>query len=124
MVWKQKFYGVKIKAIEHMTKKKLYLIEKKINSIKQDIMKIGEMRPGSLTKQYKNSKDKIGAFYQLSYTYKMKSKTEYVRPQFAKDIKNQIKNYKRFKKLIENWIDLAIDHSKLKKDIAKRIDLK
>jgi hypothetical protein len=31
------------------------------------------MRPGLLTKQYKNSKEKIGGYYQISYTYKMQT---------------------------------------------------
>jgi hypothetical protein len=49
----------------------------------------------------------------------MKSHTEYVRPAFVKQIKIQIVNYKRFKKLIETWVKLAIDHSKKKMAIAK-----
>jgi hypothetical protein len=62
-----------------MADNKLIRIEKQIAGIKKELMEIGEMRPGSLSQQYKNPKDKTGAFYQLSYTYKMKSKTEYVR---------------------------------------------
>jgi len=45
------------------------------------------MRPGSLTKQRRNAKEKKWGFYQLSYTYKMKSKTEYVRSPHADDLK-------------------------------------
>jgi hypothetical protein len=38
---------------------------------------IEEMRPGSLTKQYKDPKQQTGAYYQLSYTLDMKIRTEY-----------------------------------------------
>ena len=107
-----------------MTDKSLLKIEKQIDKIKQDLMDIGEMRPGSLTKQYRNAKEKKWGFYQLSYTYKMKSKTEYVRVPHVDDLKKQINTYKQFKTLIELWIDLSIEHSKIKMELANRYLLK
>jgi hypothetical protein len=56
-------------AEEYMTDKSLLKIEKQIDKIKQELIDIGEMRPGSLTKQYHNAKEKKWGFYQLSYTY-------------------------------------------------------
>jgi hypothetical protein len=91
-----------------MTNRKLLQIEKQITDIKQQLMDIGDMRPGSLTKQYKNPKDRKGGFYQISYTQKNKSKTEYVRPYHVKVLKTQIKSYKRWKMLVERWIELSI----------------
>ncbi len=102
-----------------MNNKELRQVEKRIEKIKQELQDIGEMRPGSLTRQYRSPKDKVGPCYQISYTYKMKSHTEYVRPAFVKQIKSQIANYKRFKKLMEQWIKLGIEHSKIKMAIAK-----
>ncbi len=107
-----------------MTDKKLLQIEKQIAAIKQQLMEIGEMRPGSLTKQYKNPKDKKGGFYQISYTQKNKSKTEYVRPYNIKVLKQQIRSYKKWKMLVERWIKLSIIYSKLKMDIANQAELK
>jgi hypothetical protein len=107
-----------------MTNRKLLQIEKQITDIKQQLMDIGDMRPGSLTKQYKNPKDRKGGFYQISYTQKNKSKTEYVRPYHVKVLKTQIKSYKRWKMLVERWIELSIIHSKLKMDIANQTKLK
>ena len=101
-----------------MTDKSLLKIEKQIDKIKQDLLDIGEMRPGSLTKQYRNAKEKKWGFYQLSYTYKMKSKTEYIRAPHVDDLKKQINTYKKFKTLIEMWIDLSIKHSKIKMELA------
>lgn len=107
-----------------MTDKSLLKIEKQIDKIKQDLLDIGEMRPGSLTKQYRNAKEKKWGFYQLSYTYKMKSKTEYVRAPHVDDLKKQINTYKKFKALVEKWIDLSIKHSKIKMELANRNLLK
>jgi hypothetical protein len=66
--------------------------------------------------QYHSPKDKKGAFYQLSYTHNMRSRTDYVRKEFVDDLKQQIKNYKRFKKLMKRWVDISIEYSKLKLD--------
>lgn len=72
-------------------------IEKKIAAVKQELMTIGETRPGSLTYQYQRRKEKKGGFYQVSYTYRMKSKTEYVKAEYVQDLKRQIATFKRFK---------------------------
>ena len=99
--------------------KRVLQIQRRIEKIKQQFQGVGEMRPGSLTRQYKKPKEKKGGFYQISYTYRMKSKTEYVRPEFIKDLKGQIVNFKKFKKLTQEWTDLAIELSILKIKIAK-----
>jgi hypothetical protein len=104
--------------------KKLDSIEKKIARIKEELERIGEMRPGSLTYQYQRPKEKKGGFYQISYTYRMKSKTEYVKAEFVKDLKKQIATYKRFKKLMQQWVDLAIQHSQIKIQLAKEGKIK
>jgi len=99
---------------------KLLKIERQIEEIKKELMGIGEMRPGSLTKQYRDATEKKWEFYQISYTHKMKSKTNYVRAYHVADVKEQIKTYKRFKKLVEKWIALAIEHSKIKMDLDNK----
>jgi hypothetical protein len=99
--------------------KKLDPIEKKIAGIKEELRRVGEMRPGSLTYQYQRPKEKRGGFYQISYTYRMKSKTEYVKAEFVQDLKGQIATFKRFKKLMQLWVDLAIRHSQIKIKLAK-----
>ena len=95
-------------------------IEKTIEKIKQELQTIQQMRPGSLTRQYHNPKDKTGAYYQLSYTHKMKSHTEYVRSEFVPKIRREISEYKRFRVLVNQWVELAIKHSKMQMDKAKR----
>ena len=102
-----------------MKKKRLHQIQNEIKRIKRELQEIGDMRPGSLTQQYRIPKEKIGPYYQLSYTHKMKSHTEYIRPMFIEEIREQIVEYKRFKKLVGKWIELGIEQSKLKMDIDK-----
>ena len=102
-----------------MKKKRLRQIQNEIKKIKRELQEIGDMRPGSLTQQYRIPKEKIGPYYQLSYTHKMKSHTEYIRPMFIEEIREQIVAYERFKKLVGKWIELGIEQSKLKMDIDK-----
>ena len=110
---------------------KTKLIEKKIKKIKEELLDLGELRPGSLSKQFnvcgkpscrckdpKNPK-KHGPYYQISYTRKGKSSSVFVRPESVKDIENQLANYKRLMQLVNLWIDLAIEHSKIKLDLIR-----
>lgn len=102
-----------------MKKKRLKQVEREIEKIKRELNRIGRMRPGSLTVQYRDPEKKIGPFHQISYTHHGKSRTEYVRPPFLKDIRAQINQYKKFRSLIERWVDLSIERSKLEIEIAK-----
>lgn len=103
-----------------MGQKTMAQIERRIARIKAALAKIGPLRPGSLTRQYKNPKEKSGPYWQISYTRAMKSRTEYVRQECVADIRKQIAAYKRFKSLTDEWIDLSIDASKLNMHIDKK----
>lgn len=95
-----------------MTDKRLNQIEQEIERIKTKLMKLKIFRPGSITEQYKNPKKKTGGYYQLNYMHRMESKSEYVRPGLIKALEKQTADYKKFKKLIERWIALGIEHSR------------
>ena len=102
-----------------MTNKRLAQIERRIDKVKVELAEMGEMRPGSLTRQYKDPESGSGPYYQLSYTLDMKSRTEYIRRECVSDIRRQIRNYKRFKKLNAEWIALSIEHSRLAMKLAR-----
>ena len=103
-----------------MTNKRLDEIRKRINRIKAELAAIDEMRPGSLTRQYKDPQNQSGSYYQLSYTRDMKSRTEYIARDCLRDIRRQIANYKRFKALSAEWIALSIEQSRLKMKLTRR----
>lgn len=94
-------------------KNRLKQIEKRIDRIRSELVKIDAMRPGSLTRQYKDPNNQTGAYYQLSYTLDMRSRTEYIRKEWVSEIRRQIKQYKRYKQLNAEWVSLSIEHSKL-----------
>jgi len=103
-----------------MRANRTYQVNEQVKKIKEELNGIGAMRPGTLTCQYKVPQKEVGLYWQLSYTRKMKSHTEYIRPPFVQEIRQQIAVYKRFKKLVDRWVDLAIEDSRLKMQEAKR----
>jgi len=102
-----------------MSETRIRQIEQRIDRIKEGLRKIGPMRPGSLTRQYRDPENGTGAFWQISYTRQMKSRTEYVRKEWVPEIRRQIATHKRFKRLVDQWIDLSIEQSQLIMKIAK-----
>ncbi len=102
-----------------MSRKRIQQIERRIARIKEELQTMEPMRPGSLTRQYKDPENRDGAYWQISYTRHMKSRTEYVRKEWVAEVRKQIATHKRFKRLIDQWIDLGIEHSQLAMQIAK-----
>lgn len=96
-----------------MNAQRLATIEKEIEVIKARIAEIGVVRPGSLTRQYKDPKNRRGAYYQISYTHRMRSRTAYVRPDSLAAVRRQIRDYKTLKRLVERWVALGIEYSGL-----------
>lgn len=106
-------------------KKKVRDIERQIEKIKRELVAIGDLRPGSLSKQYNvcgtpgckckaTPPQKHGPYYQLSFSRKGKSSTRFVKKDDVSTVKKQLQNYKRLKKLVDQWIDLAADLSTLR----------
>ena len=102
-----------------MTTTKIKNLEKKIEKKRALIAALGSMRPGSLTKQYRNSKEKTGEFYQLSYTHLSRSRSELVRPDHVKIIRDELKEYQKHKKLCGELLELSIELSKAKLKLLK-----
>ena len=103
-----------------MTNERLDEIRKRIDRIKAELAALDDMRPGSLTRQYKDPQNQSGPYYQLSYTREMKSRTEYIARDCLREVRRQIANYKRFKALSAEWIALSIERCRLKMKLARR----
>jgi len=90
------------------------------------------MRPGALSEQYNvcgkpncKCKDprrpqKHGPYYQLSYTHQGKSTTEFVKRDMLDEVRQQLANYARFRKLTNEWVDLSVRTAKLRKTQSRR----
>jgi hypothetical protein len=96
-----------------MSERRMRQIERRIERIKQALQEIGPMRPGSLTRQFQDPEERAGAYWQISYTRHMRSRTEYVRREWVAQTRRQIATYKRFKRLVDEWVDLGIERAQL-----------
>ena len=99
--------------------KSLKSFDRQIQHIQSQVAKLGPMRPGTLTRQYRQPERQQGAYYQLSYTYQMKSHTEYVTKCEVVAVRKEIAVYQRYKKLTAQWIDLALQRSRLRLRLAR-----
>ncbi len=75
---------------------------------KAQLAQLGPMRPGSLSLQYRDPVKKTGAFWQLSYTHNMRSRSRHVRAVELAEIKPLLSNFKRFRQLVDRCVDLSV----------------
>jgi hypothetical protein len=97
-----------------MTSKHLAQLDQRIEKIKAELKAIDAMRPGTLTRQFKDPKARTGAYYQLSFTLDMKSRTDYIPRPYLEQVRREVATYKRFKALTAAWIALSIERSRLR----------
>jgi len=107
--------------LSYMRNKKLDILEINISKIKNDILNLGNLRPGSVSKQIAGGPaKKPREYWQISYTHKMRSRTEYIRDEFVAQIKAETNEYKKFKKLVEKLIKFSIQLSKENIEFLKK----
>ena len=107
-------------------------IQRKIERLKQPLGKMGPMHPGSLGQQYNvcgkpdcRCKDprrphKHGPYYQLSFTWRGKSSTRFVRPEQVAEMRQKVARYKRFRELVNRWVDLEVEREGVEREREKR----
>jgi len=95
-------------------------IARRLAHLRAVLAALGPMHPGSLSRQYnvcgragcrcKDAKRprKHGPYYQLSYTWRGKSTTRFVRAPQVGALRAKLANYRRFRGLVNEWVDLAI----------------
>jgi len=88
-------------------------IEAGIACIKKNLMELGRMHPGSLSKQ---KRSRGGEYNQLSYSHRGKGHTKYVRPEDVPELMQELENYRRFRKLTRRWVELEIESAKLRRE--------
>jgi hypothetical protein len=105
--------------------KRIPTLEAQIETLKQDLASLGDLRPGSLSQQYNvcgnpkcRCKDdpprKHGPYYQLSFTRKGRSRTKFIKKPHVPMVEEHLKNYTRLRTLIDQWIGLSTELCQLK----------
>lgn len=84
-----------------------------------ELARLGPMRPGSLSQQYKDPAAKTGAYWQLSYTHNMRSRSRYVRPAELARTKALLATFKRFRRLVDRCVDLSVHIADRQSDLLR-----
>ena len=88
--------------------------EKRIRALLAGMARLGAMRPGTLTVQYRNPAEKKTPFHQLSYTHKGRSRSEYVRPENLSAVRREVETFRKFRLLVEEVTELSLEASRLR----------
>jgi hypothetical protein len=103
-------------------------LQRRIREIRRELADLGPMRPGSLSEQYNvcgtpgcRCKDpkkpqKHGPYYHLNYTWRGRSRTEFVKAEDVDAVREQLADYKRFRALCTEWVDVSLELAKLRKE--------
>jgi uncharacterized protein YukE len=109
-------------------------IQHQIEAVKKQLAELGSMHSGSLSEQYnvcgnpgcrcKDPKDpqRHGPYYQLSYTWRGKSSTRFVRQEGVAKMREKVSNYKRFRELVNECVDLSLELEQAERAQAKDAD--
>lgn len=116
------YFYLRLDAMTTQKSRKVKQLEGRIERIKEELWRLGPMRPGSISRQYRNPQERKTPYYQISYTYRMKSRTEYLRRENLAEVRREVANFKRFRKLIEQWTDLALELSQTKSRLGLHSD--
>ena len=112
------------------TNQSIQNLETRIAQVKRQLQAQGPMRPGSLSRQYNvcgkpgcRCKDpkhprRHGPYYQLNYVYRGKKTSKFIRREVLKQVQAELANYKRFRRLTEQWIGLALNLAQVKEKMA------
>ena len=108
--------------VMHMRRESL---EARIAKIKEEIAALGDLHPGALSQQFNicgnprcrcktEPAARHGPYYQLSYAWRRKSTTRFVRKENLAEVMRQVKNYRRLRHLVDRWVTLAMQLSRLR----------
>ena len=111
--------------------KKARSLEQRIEHVKQQLTALGDLRPGTISEQYNvcgnpgcrckaDPPQKHGPYSQLSWTRKRKSKTRFIRSSELASVQAQVENYERLQALVDEWIELSIQLTDLKREPAAK----
>lgn len=111
-------------------------LEERIQRIKTQLASLGDMRPGSLSRQYNvcgkagcrckdpQNPQRHGPYYQLSWVHRGKSTTQFIRRPFLPQVRAEIASYNRFRKLTDQWVNLSLRIAQAKLLAARKAQAK
>ena len=95
-------------------------LEAEIGNIQKELLALGPMHPGSISNQYQvcgragcrcgdpKHPQRHGPYHKLAYVYRGRPVCRFVRAGTETLLQERLAVYKRFRQLMDRWIDLSI----------------
>jgi hypothetical protein len=95
-------------------------LEREIEAVRQRLLALGAMHPGSLSRQYQvcgrpgcrcmdaERPRRHGPYHKLAYVHRGKPVCRFVRADCVAVLKQRLAVYKTFRSLMDRWIELSI----------------
>ena len=111
-------------------KNRLQKLEEQIAQLKRKLSLLGPLHPGSLSRQYnvcgkpgcrckaQPKPQRHGPYYKVSYVFRGRFSSCFVRRQDLKAARAELANYKQLRKLTETWVELSLRRAKEKRKRA------
>jgi hypothetical protein len=107
-------------------------VQRRLAHLQRELLALGPVHPGSISEQYnvcgqpgcrcKDPKNpqKHGPYYQLSFTWRGKSSTRFLRPEQVELMRQKVANYKRLRELMNEWVSLGVELERAEREKEKR----
>ncbi len=107
-------------------------VQRRLVQVKRQLLELGPVHPGSISEQYNvcgqpgcrckdpHKPQKHGPYYQLSFTWRGKSSTRFLRPEQVQPMRRKVANYKRLRELVNEWVALEIERERAEREKEKR----
>ena len=114
---------------QNVTPQKIKQLQQRIAAIKTALVNLGDLHPGSLSKQYNvcgkpscRCKDprrprRHGPYYQLNYVFRGKKTSLFIPSGRVTKLRAQLKNYKTLRRSTDQWIALALQVARLQRKL-------
>lgn len=102
------------------TNKSLDVLEAEISAIKNQLLALGPIHPGSVSRQYQvcgnpsctcmhpKHPQRHGPYHKLAYVHHGKPVCRFVRADSVEEITKRLVFYKTFRSLMDKWVELSI----------------
>lgn len=98
--------------------------EREIQTIRQELLRLGPIHPGSISQQYHvcgtpscrchhpTAPRKHGPYHKLTYVHRGKPVCRFVQAAHVEELRARLVAYKKFRTLMDRWVALSIQRAK------------
>jgi hypothetical protein len=107
------------------TNRRIQAIQQKLQTLKAQLVGLGPLRPGSLSRQYHvcrkpgcrcqdpHQPRRHGPYYHLDYVHHGIKTTRFIRAEQLPEVRRELVNFKKLRRLVDRWITLSLKRAQI-----------